>query len=234
MTRFRALIDNDVAFVIAASASSFIAGGMLSYIVTKKQVAKKYEKHYNANLAEEIEKANHYNRWVATKIKVEKEMNENLLEHYDENGIIMPETLGPIDETPDELNWNEEEELASRNEEIPFVISTLEFENEFPEYDKITYTYYEEEDVLLNENEEVVQEIDLVVGITNLQRFGDGSKDLEIVYIRNHELEADYEIRRMGGSYVEEVLGYIEHSRKRRRRHSNRREVLKFRPDLEE
>jgi hypothetical protein len=52
-----------------------------------------------------------------------------------------------------------------------------------------------------------VPHADMVVGQGNL-RWGHGSEDENLVYIRNERLEMEIEITRVPRSYEEEVLGH--------------------------
>lgn len=111
-----------------------------------------------------------------------------------------------------EDTWNDEKERTRRSVNRPYVIHKDEVhENE--EYDTATFTYYEEDDVLCNERDEVVskEDRDDVVGEGNLNMFGHGSGDASIVYIRNDKLEMQFEIVRSPNTYAEEVHGF-EHS----------------------
>lgn len=94
--------------------------------------------------------------------------------------------------------------------EEPFVISREEFDEGYPHFDKITITYYENDDVLADEQDEVIPDIDAVVGYDSLGRFGDMSEDDCVVYVRNGRLGADYEIVLAQESYTESVLGIVQ------------------------
>lgn len=94
--------------------------------------------------------------------------------------------------------------------EEPFVISREEFDEGYPHFDKITITYYENDDVLADEQDEVIPDIDAVVGYDSLGRFGDMSEDDCVVYVRNGRLGADYEIVLVQESYTESVLGIVQ------------------------
>jgi hypothetical protein len=81
----------------------------------------------------------------------------------------------------------------------PFVISKAKYawdEEEGDEYDKVTYTYYPSHRVVLDEDEEVVDEVDYVLGWRNLRRFGDESDDPDVVFIRNQKMLTDFEVVR--------------------------------------
>lgn len=114
-------------------------------------------------------------------------------------------------------DWNYHKELAKRSPVRPYVIHIDEREEQ--PYDEITLTYYEGDDVLCDERDEVIgnPDRDRMVGETNLERFGHGSNNDHVVYIRNDKLEAQYEIVRSPNSYAKEVHGF-EHADTRRPR----------------
>ena len=60
--------------------------------------------------------------------------------------------------------------------------------------------------------------MDEVIGLGNLGRWGHGSNDENIVYIRNLHLSLDFEVVRDRGSYAEETRKNVRHSYDRRRR----------------
>jgi hypothetical protein len=100
-----------------------------------------------------------------------------------------------------------EEESKYRTEDKPYIITHDEFYAAEKDYDTASFTYYEVDDVLCDERDKPVEETDEVVGDDHLVRFGSGSKDKNIVYVRNDRLGVEYEITRSPGSYLEEVLG---------------------------
>jgi hypothetical protein len=121
-----------------------------------------------------------------------------------------------------EHEWDWAAEKAQRSPLRPYVIHREEREEQ-QAYDSVTYTYYEQDDVLCNERDEIIDETDRekIVGETNLERFGHGSDDPYIVYVRNNQLSMDIEVVRSPNSYAEEVHGLeptIQHSDRRRDR----------------
>lgn len=114
-------------------------------------------------------------------------------------------------------------ELMERGPEKPYVISWEEF-NEGEDYQQTTLTYYHGDDMLVDERDEPVN-IEQTIGRENLQRFGHGSGDPNVVYIRHEKNELDFEVQGLPNQrYDEEVLGHtIEHSD---RRGASRRERL--------
>jgi hypothetical protein len=73
-------------------------------------------------------------------------------------------------------------------------------------YTQTTLTFYSGDNILADEQDSPVYNYESVVG--NL-RFGHGSNDSNVVYIRNEKLEAEYEVLLFDGSFEIEVLGYV-------------------------
>ena len=96
------------------------------------------------------------------------------------------------------------------NTKNPLLYLESEFDEGYPHFDKITITYYENDDVLADEQDEVIPDIEAVVGYDSLGRFGDMSDDDCVVYVRNRRLGADYEIVLAQESYTESVLGIVQ------------------------
>jgi hypothetical protein len=122
---------------------------------------------------------------------------------------------------PPEDNWDWHKERAQRSPLRPYVIHRDE-RDENAAYDSVTYTYYED-DVVCDEDDEVLDEQrrETVIGEENLGKFGHGSGDPTIVYVRNDQLEMDMEIVQSPNSFAEEVHGFepeIKHSDRRRGR----------------
>jgi len=103
--------------------------------------------------------------------------------------------------------WNYEAELKDRTPDAPYVIHQNEYNHSEPDYSKVTYTYYAVDDVVVDDdNEHPVPHGDIVVGLDNL-KFGHGSDDVDVVFVRNDRLEMDMQICRVDRSFEEEVLG---------------------------
>lgn len=122
-----------------------------------------------------------------------------------------------------------EAELARRTSEKPYVITHDEYYECELDYEQTDLTYYEKDDTLVDSRDMPIPDEDNVVGSDNLTRFGHGSKDENIVYVRNDRMKVDFEISRSVGSYAQEVLGF---DTERDLRHSDmRRGIRKFRHD---
>lgn len=102
--------------------------------------------------------------------------------------------------------WNYPLELARRTPELPFIIHEEEFSAEEPEYLKVSYTYFEADDVLVDEDNEPIVNWEHLVGTNNF-RWGHGSSNEDIVHIRNDLRRLDMEISRNLKSYAVEIQG---------------------------
>jgi hypothetical protein len=115
-------------------------------------------------------------------------------------------------------------EIPKRAGKKAFVVSFDEFKENPKDYDQRTLTYYEKDDVLVDERDTPIDDIDLTIGLEALDQFGNGSNDPNIVYVVNEWAAMGFEIIRERESYEETVLGSMKHS-------SDRRRPRKFRID---
>lgn len=100
---------------------------------------------------------------------------------------------------------NKEEEVESMDDDRPYVISPDEF-GELDDYDLISLTYYADE-VLADDIDEIVEDVDDVVGLDSLTHFGEYEPDS--VFVRNDRLKADYEILLDERTYPEAIQGAV-------------------------
>ncbi len=129
----------------------------------------------------------------------------------------LPPTRNIFEEAEVIDTWDYQKEKSRRSPRKPYIIHYDE--REAMPYEESTMTFYEGDNVLCNELDEVMDETDRdrIIGESNLEKFGHGSNDASIVYVRNDILEAQYEVIRSPNSYAEEVHGF-KHADTRRRR----------------
>ena len=229
------------AILVGSIASvSFFSGGALSYLLTKRSLETKY-----TQIAEkEIEEAKSYYKKVykADEFSNPKQLALDITNQIIKNQGYSGEEIEPLEEEAsnvelqaelirrnifdpnDTPGWDWEEELGRRSEDDPYIIHHDEYMQNEKDYEQITLTYFEGDDVLCNEEDEIFDDIDILVGGENLTRFGHGSKDNNIVYVRCDHIQTDWEIVRRKGNYAQEVLGFIEHSEDSRRPRKFRRD----------
>ncbi|MFL5661345.1 MAG: hypothetical protein ACJ8BW_08325 [Ktedonobacteraceae bacterium] len=106
--------------------------------------------------------------------------------------------------------WDWHEERRKRSPDKPYVIHIDErFDKEG--YQDVTLTYYTVDDVLCNEQDEIIDpdgDRERLIGEASLDRFGHGSNDASIVYVRNDALEILFEVVKSPHSFAEEVHGF--------------------------
>lgn len=110
---------------------------------------------------------------------------------------------------PDEIGHIDFEEESERRRMLglPYIISEQVYLENEPGHEQIGLTYFERDDTLVDAGDRVIPDMDGIVGDDNLTKFGYGSKNVNVVFIRNDAKETDYEVERSDGSYVEEALG---------------------------
>lgn len=119
------------------------------------------------------------------------------------------ETPQPSDEELRQDQW-EADQIAMRDSMTPYWITVEDYANGSKGFDQMTLTYYEGDNTLCNEKEEMIDDIDGVIGEINLNYFGRGCKEEHLVYVRNEVISTDFEIIRVEGYYAALVLGLDE------------------------
>lgn len=162
----------------------FIAGAAIGSVVTWRLVKTKYEQIAN----EEIESMReHYNN----KKKSSAEINESE-EPTDED------RYGDIVKNSNYETYSDEIEEDEEMEK-PYVIPPEEFGD--CDYPTLSLTYYEGDGVLANDRDEIILNIDELVGEDFATHFGEYEEDS--VFVRNDGMGVDYEILKDYGSHSE-------------------------------
>jgi len=203
-----------------ASLVSFVAGGASAYFITKA----KYEKIVEEEIAEaklfysRLNKRGEFSDPTTLASEYEdviEELGYSVETTFMESGELL--TKNKYDKAhhisdDEESDFNYIEEVKYRTEDAPYVISHDEYFQGEKDYTQVTLTYFEEDDILCDEKDSPINDTDNTVGDDNLKKFGHGSKDNNIVYIRNDRVEIDFEVVRSKGNYAKDVLGFVEHS----------------------
>lgn len=226
---------------VTAAVSAASAGGLV-YFLSKRTFKAKYERIAEAEIAEakrfygvlhkkdnkfsdpvEALKQRTEDLGYAAKHSPEPAKDEEVPEVAEPTTRLIKEAqvrAVSVDETrnvfedamPSDDTFNYEEEIRLRTETEPYIISYDEYFQGEKDYQQTTLTYFAGDDVLTDDRDQPIDESDKAVGDENLRRFGHGSKDNNIVYIRNDRLEIDFEVCRSQGKYTEEILGFIKHT----------------------
>lgn len=99
-------------------------------------------------------------------------------------------------------------DVESRSSENPYVVSLDEYMDNEDKHEQLTLTHYVGDNVTCDERDEPIEDVDGVIGELNLQRFGVGSGDPNVVMVRNERLKLDFEICKSTGKFSKEVLGF--------------------------
>lgn len=106
---------------------------------------------------------------------------------------------------PDENDdWDYDEEVKHRSPDHPYIIHRDEYFSNEEDYRQTTLTFYEGDQILCDEDDTPVYNPEKIVGTL---KFGHGSQDISICYVRNDTLMAEYEVLIDHGYYQQEVLG---------------------------
>ena len=126
----------------------------------------------------------------------------------------------------DDGGWDMEAELATRGDGTqPYIIHQDEYINDEMGFHQSTVTYYAGDNIMADTDDTVIYNHDATMGPL---RFGHGTRDETVVYIRNEGIMQEWEVMFNPGHYAQEVMGLqMEQAAEDELRHS----VLKFRRD---
>ncbi len=164
----------------------FAAGATIGAAVSCKYFEKKYKQIADAEIASMTE---YYEQLL---VCAEEEIDDYSAEietqdRIDRAAEKFPEVRELVDKLND-LNYTENKEVP--NVKPPYVISPDEF-GEVDEYATETLYYYKDK-VLADDQDNIIEDADNVIGIGSLTHFGEYEDDS--VFVRNDREETDYEI----------------------------------------
>ena len=223
--------NREVAIGIIAAAAGLGTGLGLGYILTKRHLEVKYA----ALCDQEVAEAREFYRTRTSSPVVAKPTLDEVVTHLGYDKVSPSEELqnqveeakleaeledrpANIFDTPQppkeelEPEWDWASELKARTEAAPYIIHRDEFVQNEREYTQSTLTYFEGDDVICDERDSVIDDRDELIGFDLLDRFGHGSGNKDVLYIRNPVRELDMEIVRSSGSYAQDVHGFLEHT----------------------
>jgi hypothetical protein len=230
---------NTKLLICGVSVVSFALGGVASYFALRNQLEAKYIALADAEVDQVRE---HYDRMLRKQSKVESFVKPTIVARPVD---VEPETIAEYEEMVNEYSVEPngkpvvdgaaeddavlasidvedfETMVSKRSSDEPYLITAVEFHKNDRGYEKIDFTYFEKDDVLDDGTSVPIKDVDGIVGVKHLSMFGHYSDNKDTVYVRNEELETDFCIGRVPGSYAEIVHGYFQHD--------DRSRVLKFR-----
>jgi hypothetical protein len=133
---------------------------------------------------------------------------EGLYGDSDDGGDATEEADG---QGSDEAVRDDEPDGVARDIRRPYIISLDEYGESPPEWQQLTLIYFAADKVLVDDKNEPIQpgQVQKIVGpFRGVKDFGGISQDPHLCYIRNQELEIDFEILLDRRSYVDAILNY--------------------------
>ena len=175
-------------------AGGLVAGGVAGYLIARIQ----YKKEIDI-LNKELDES------------VDAEFNKRF-KKADESKTKDTDILGEAEQraykermdrySGEEYEDEELEEGPVEYAEKPYVITYEEFANEhIHDFDKETLTYYEQDDVLVNDSREILN-VEFYIGRESLEHVGEQEKDC--VHVRNEKHCVDYEVQVTHAKFREE------------------------------
>lgn len=169
----------------ATNALMFLLGAAVGSVVTWKYVKNKYEQIAQEEIdsVKEVFLKREPDATVEIKeadVRNKKEEKPGVMEYaarLQKEGYVNYAGMNSVEEETETV-------------EKPYVISPEEF-GEFDEYEKISLTYYADQ-TLADENDELVDDVENIIGFESLTHFGEYEDDS--VFVRNDRLKCDYEI----------------------------------------
>lgn len=223
------------ALALGATAVAFLnIGAAVGYFVAKEKLGKEFDERLKTEVAStkkfysRLHKRdeNDMPSIVETDdmLPVEREAAQAMQRYQGNNTVIDTPREEPVYETATthtgeaiesnvfdaglDVSVEEYEALIrNRTEEAPYIITLAEFLNNELEHEQDTLVYFQEDGILVDNQDEVVADPDSIVGDDNLVRFGHFSGDMRKVYVRNEILTHDFEITSHEGRYSFVVLG---------------------------
>lgn len=220
---------------VIVGVASFVGGGIVGYILGRRETEETYvfEEKIDVDIQEAMDEVNEP-RMKREPFIIEKEayltkgidfVEEHLgheVEVSEEPEVVTQNVFAGTDD-----DWDYEEELAKRSPDIPYVIHKDEFYAEETEFTQTTLTYYEGDNIMVDEDDTPIYNHETIVGT---MQFGHGSGDPKVFYVRNEKNRAEYEIIHDPGLYSVEILG-LEIEQNDRAKDLKHSAVPKFRDD---
>lgn len=169
---------------------------------------------YAEKLSEQIQEVRKHYQEKQKRSKPKEEKDEkftNRFEEAEERGKdrIAYESIAKRYQGSDEERPVDPAEQESPPEDEPeeeiFTVTEEEIEN-YDNFENIDLTYYAEDDILCDDQEQVIEDPDAIVGDA-LTKFGVKSGYPDTVYVINKRVRAIFEVLMVEGSYQEIVLG---------------------------
>lgn len=138
--------------------------------------------------------------------ELEEDAEDNLAEDEEMEAALKEPVLSNVfDKEWQYPDWDYEAEVAQRTREAPYVIHEDEFVQNEKGYIQGAVTFFEADGVMANDDDVPIHDYVKIMGEL---KFGHGSGDPTVVFIRNDELGLEWEVQKDPNSYETIVLGH--------------------------
>lgn len=161
----------------------FVLGAGVGSLVTWKLIEKKYKKQADEEVASVKE------TFSKLYSKKEETTEEEPVESEAEEQPVTKQTFGGVINSLGYHNPSTTKAESEKRDDI-YVISPDEF-SEFADYATKSLTYYDD-GVLVDQDDNIIEDVDSMVGSGSLNTFGQYEDDS--VFVRNETLKTDFEI----------------------------------------
>ena len=225
---------------VALAAGTLVLGAGLGYYLGTKRTIKAADEIIKAEVSEARDfyartfKADEYN----TPESAAEALGANVNLEKAADALRIYKGMSATDVIVDELAQEEEPErpksknifsdstdvlaIDDRRPDQPYVISLEEWMENEPENNQISVTWYAGDHILADEREDIIEDVDQIVGHANLELFGLASGDPNVVHVRLEMRDLDIEVNRHSGEFRRIVQGFtdddLQHSDQRMRR----------------
>lgn len=227
---------NNNYIVAGVAVASLTIGAASGYFFAKRKFSNTYEEIIEREVREAREfykrtyKADEYGTPESTAEVLLEEATEAIRSYQGEPGDPLVESVQEHEDPdlPDEEQEVEERNIfddgdqlkidkSDRSPDKPYVVDLDEYMSNQGEYEQVSLTFYEGDNVLADDDDRVIDQVN-IVGRMNLNMFGASDPEQpHVVLIRNEKFKTDYEITHSDGKYAHEVMGLMHSDEERRR-----------------
>lgn len=229
-TAIRSFMTNRKVMALSAAAIGFVTGGLVGTIVTRRlfinaMIDEIDNREHDAKM-ERLQRRFDPNFMVLDKKDgpTEEQYNEGRSMSIIQGAGKDPELERLLDEeaadfaqrreaarhhtfdTPTD-DWDYEVERNIRSSKVIYVIHRDEYIQDEMGFDQSTIEFYTQDGVMTDALQHPIYNYTDFVGHEALDQFGHGSGDNDVVYVRNEQEKAEFEVLLNHGSYEQEVLG---------------------------
>jgi len=167
--------------------AALFVGAAIGSFITWKYVGKKYDQIIQEEIdsVKETFSKNRNAEYEEMGKEISKGIEDGLAEKDSDLTSKIKDYSGRLQKQKEKYTNN-----SNFNSGAPYVITPEEF-GEFKDYEKFSLTYYADK-VLADENDELIDDVEEIVGFDSLNHFGEYENDS--VFVRNDAKKCDYEI----------------------------------------